>query len=153
MKAAVSKPDLCCPLKSKQEKSTAAASSSLADSEIKAHRRIRKAAIHFKLTNHSIYLWCHGVGVHLFLFWTSALQRLVCIISPKAPDYRRVEVHCVCVWLWLCMNWFVLTFERLKRWDDQLWRRHQFFLSSLQLCSKTGSRVRESGAAGSGRGS
>lgn len=55
----------------------------------------KKAAIHFKLTNLSIYLWCHEVGVHLFLVCTSALQRLVSIISPKATDYYRVEVVCL----------------------------------------------------------
>lgn len=70
-------------------------SAPLSLSEIKAHWGIKKATINISWQNHSIYLWCRGVGVHLFLFGACALQRLARIISPKAEDYCGVEVVCV----------------------------------------------------------
>lgn len=103
MKAALSNPDLCCPLKSKQENSPARywmsccrfPFSLLPDSEsTQACKRVEKASIHLKLTNLSVYLWCCGAGVHLFLVCTRVLQRLLCIFTPKAADYCWVRPMC-----------------------------------------------------------
>lgn len=103
MKAALSNPDLCCPLKSKQEKSTARywmsccrfPFSHLPDSEHTSRKRVKKASIHLKLINLSVYLWCCGAGVHLFLVCTRVLQRLLCIFTPKAVDYCWVRPMCL----------------------------------------------------------
>lgn len=65
------------------------------DGEITAHKCVKKASIHFKLSNLSFYLWSHGVGVHLFPVCTNALPGFLCIFLPKAIDYSSVEVMCL----------------------------------------------------------